>query len=78
MTEGRRIEKKVEHLPGWAKPEAAFDDFVHFSEYTIDPNMDTLLQIESMRTASVGVTAEFMRDAVAPLEVAGRILDRAA
>lgn len=75
MDDGRRIEKKTRHIPGCAKPDAPWDDVIQFSEYTVNPAMDTLLQIESMRSGFAVVTAEFMRDATAPLEAVDRILD---
>ena len=77
MDDGRRIERTITHLPGIAKPEAAWDDAVQLNEITVDPGMGTFLQIESMRHGTALVTGEFMRDAVSPLETVGRILDRA-
>ena len=46
LNEGRRIERTITHLPGIAKPEAEWDDALTFSEMVVDPNLDTVLQIE--------------------------------
>lgn len=74
----REVRKRISHHAGIAKPEAAWDDWVYFSEVVIDDTMDTILQIESMREGSARVTAEFMRDAIDPLETVGQILDQRA
>lgn len=76
MLIGRRIERTIQHEPGIAKSDAAWDDAIQFSEVVIDPALNTVLQIESYRSAIALVTAEFMRDAVRPLETVGELLAR--
>lgn len=72
-----RIRKRIIHRPGVAKPEASWQDLVQFFETVEDDSLDTVLGIQSMRSAYARVTREFMRDAIDPLAVVGNLLDHA-